>query len=57
MPSTDKILARFEEISAIPRGTKNEAAIRQWLIEWASSRGSRAKPMRRATLLSMFPQV
>ena len=43
MPSTDKILAKFEEISSIPRGTKNEAAIRQWLIKWASSRGLSSK--------------
>ena len=38
MTATDQILAKFEQISAIPRGTKNEAAIRQRLIEWASSR-------------------
>ena len=38
MSSTDQILIKFEQISAIPRGTKNEAAIRQWLIEWALSR-------------------
>lgn len=37
MSSTEKILARFEEVSAIPRGTKNEAAIREWLINWATS--------------------
>ena len=35
----DLILARFEQLSAIPRGSKTEAAIRAWLIEWASSRG------------------
>ncbi len=39
MSATEQILARFEQISAIPRGTKNEAAIRQWLIDWAASRG------------------
>lgn len=39
MSHTDQILARFEQISAIPRGSKNEAAIRQWLIKWASTRG------------------
>ena len=43
MSSTDRILAHFEQISAIPRGTKNEAAIRQWLIDWASSRGLSSK--------------
>ena len=35
----DLILARFEQISAIPRGSKTEAAIRAWLVDWASSRG------------------
>ena len=36
MNPTDLILARFEQISAIPRGTKNEAGIRTWLQEWAT---------------------
>jgi dipeptidase D len=35
---TERILDHFESISAIPRGTKNEAGIRQWLIDWAASR-------------------
>ncbi len=39
MNPTEHILTRFEEISSIPRGTKYEAAIRQWLIEWAAARG------------------
>ena len=43
MSSTDQILARFEQISAIPRGTKNEAGIREWLINWASMRGLSSK--------------
>lgn len=43
MSATDQILARFEEISAIPRGTKNEAGIREWLIHWAASRGLSSK--------------
>jgi di/tripeptidase len=34
MNPTELILSRFEQVSAIPRGTKNEAAIRQWLIDW-----------------------
>jgi dipeptidase D len=37
MPATEKILMHFEKLSAIPRGTKNEAAIRRWLIDWATS--------------------
>ena len=43
MSSVDQILAHFEKLSAIPRGTKNEAAIREWLIRWASSRGLSSK--------------
>lgn len=43
MSSTDQILARFEQISAIPRGTKNEAGIREWLINWASLHGLASK--------------
>ena len=43
MSSTKQILARFEQISAIPRGTKNEAAVREWLINWASSHGLHSK--------------
>ena len=39
MSSTDQILAKFEQISAIPRGTQNEAGIRKWLINWASTKG------------------
>ncbi len=32
---TQKVLQVFEQISAIPRCSKNEAQITQWLIEWA----------------------
>ena len=31
MNPTDLILSCFEQISSIPRGTKNEAGIRVWL--------------------------
>jgi dipeptidase D len=40
---TDLILERFEQVSAIPRGSKTEAAIRAWLIDWAASRGYKSK--------------
>jgi len=39
MNSTDLILEKFEQVSSIPRGTKYEAGIRQWLIDWAGVRG------------------
>ena len=39
MNPTERILDCFEKISAIPRGTKNEAGIRVWLQAWAGARG------------------
>jgi len=33
------VLAHFERVSAIPRGTGNEAGIRAWLQAWAGGRG------------------
>ena len=39
MDPTNLILSRFEQISAIPRGSKNEAQIRAWLVAWAAARG------------------
>jgi len=42
MTALDLILTRFEQLSAVPRGTKNEAGLRQWLIDWANGRGLRS---------------
>jgi dipeptidase D len=39
MNLVDLIFSRFEQISSIPRGTKNEAGIRAWLQDWATSLG------------------
>jgi dipeptidase D len=36
MNPTEHILSNFEKISSIPRGTKFEAGIRQWLIDWGT---------------------
>jgi dipeptidase D len=38
MNPIELILTCFEQVSAIPRGTKNEAGIRAWLQEWAHER-------------------
>ena len=38
MDSTQKVLNLFEQISAIPRGTKREAELRGWLRDWANRR-------------------
>ena len=37
MNPTEHILQNFGKVSSIPRGTKNEAGIRQWLIDWATA--------------------
>lgn len=37
--STQRILDLFEQINAIPRCSKNEAAVCQWLQQWAQKRG------------------
>ncbi|RME21962.1 MAG: aminoacyl-histidine dipeptidase, partial [Deltaproteobacteria bacterium] len=38
-PVTEQILARFAEVSAHPRRSKHEAALRDWLIAWATDHG------------------
>jgi len=43
MNFTDLILKYFEQISSVPRGTKNEARIRAWLQEWTAARGLLSK--------------
>jgi dipeptidase D len=43
MQSLDLILERFEQISSIPRGTKYEAGIRQWLIDWAGAHSLKSR--------------
>lgn len=35
---TERIVARFKDISAIPRCSKKEARVRQWLMQWAQDR-------------------
>jgi len=37
--ATDRVLDHFEQISRIPRRSKNEGAIRAWLVGWAAERG------------------
>lgn len=43
MNPTDLILKNFEKVSSIPRGTKFEAGIRQWLMDWAAARNCQSK--------------
>jgi len=37
--TVEAVLACFEGVSAIPRGTGNEAGIRTWLQAWAGGKG------------------
>ena len=43
MQPLERILERFEQISAVPRGTKHEAGIRAWLADWAEAHGFASK--------------
>ena len=39
MNAVDKVLELFEQISSVPRGTKREQKISQWLQAWAKAHG------------------
>lgn len=39
MNPIEPVITRFEQISAIPRCTKNEAGLRAWLQAWAAEKG------------------
>ena len=43
MNPTELILSNFEKVSSIPRGSKNEAVIRSWLIKWAAEQNCTSK--------------
>ena len=43
MNPTELILSNFEKVSSIPRGTKYEAGIRQWLIDWGASHNLKSR--------------
>lgn len=55
MNPTEHILSNFEKISAIPRGTKFEAGIRNWLIAWAESHGWKSKTDAAGNLVIYVP--
>jgi len=40
---TDKILERFQQIDSVPRKSKNEAKISEWLMKWAQEHHLSAK--------------
>jgi dipeptidase D len=55
MNPTDRILEKFEQISSIPRETKNESAIRLWLIDWAGVRSFNTKVDAAGNLVIQVP--
>jgi dipeptidase D len=55
MNPTDRILEKFEQISSIPRDTKNEAGIRVWLQNWASARRLSSKADAPGNLMIQVP--
>jgi dipeptidase D len=55
MQPVDLILSRFEQISSIPRGTKNEAGIRAWLQDWSTSRGFNSRVDATGNLVIQVP--
>ncbi len=55
MNPSERIITRFEQVSAIPRGTKNEAGLRAWLQEWAVSRGLVTKMDAPGNLVILVP--
>ena len=55
MNSTDLILKEFEQISSIPRGTKFEAGIRQWLMDWAAARSLKSRTDAAGNLVIYVP--
>jgi len=55
MNTIDSILKNFEQISSIPRDTKNEAGIRAWLRDWASARGLESKTDAPGNLVIQVP--
>ena len=55
MQPVERILQAFENISAIPRGTFNEAGIRAWLVDWAAKRNLRTQTDETGNLVLYLP--
>jgi dipeptidase D len=55
MNAIDKILERFEQISSIPRGTKREQKISQWLQAWAAEHGFNSRTDEAGNLVIYVP--
>ena len=55
MNPTELILSNFEKVSSIPRGTKYEAGIRNWLIAWATEHNCKSKTDAAGNLVIYVP--
>ncbi len=55
MTPTQTILNIFEQLSAIPRGSGNEAAITRWLQDWAAKHGCPSQVDQAGNLLIRAP--
>jgi dipeptidase D len=55
MEAIERVLERFEQVSAVPRGTKHEAKIREWLQEWAARGGFPARVDAAGNLVIQVP--
>lgn len=55
MNPTDLILKNFEKVSSIPRGTKYEAGIRNWLITWAAEHNCKSNADAAGNLVIYVP--
>ncbi|MFN8383513.1 MAG: beta-Ala-His dipeptidase [Anaerolineales bacterium] len=55
MDPTEFILKNFEKVSSVPRGTKFEAGIRQWLIDWGSARNLKSRTDAAGNLVIYIP--
>ena len=53
--SADRVIEIFTELSAIPRGSKNEAAARQWAKSWAETRGFACRTDNYGNILISIP--
>ncbi len=55
MNPTELILKNFEKVSSVPRGSKNETAIRNWLIAWAAEHNCTSKTDAAGNLVIYVP--
>ena len=55
MNAIDKVLKRFEQISSVPRGTKREQKISEWLQAWTKEHGFSSKTDSTGNLVIYVP--